>query len=359
MSGLTVGCFSIEDHELKAHVEAHPSSSSRIDTLRRTLTHQNLLLVTLILVNTVANMSMPLFLDPIASPLATLLLTIFLVLTFGEVLPQSLCIGPRKARSPPVQPPGAPRVRNHHARAWLALHVAHPRRTQVTIIAFFTPAIRALMLVCFPVARPLAFVLDRLVGTSSDESSAGGAATEGEPSPARVVRAHTTAGVKGIRGRPATHEAGADEPAAADPDADPASEEPPTATSPRAAAEPDSLGMLPYGTAGWAKTLDKEIRRHMSLSPGEHYRLQLVPAEISAEIPEVDEVAVVEDAGAGSRPGGSRARALRACSCEHMGAPLVVNAAADESPAGNDGGARRPGQYSSYDMRSVTATEYT
>ena len=235
----------------------------------------------------------------------------------------------------------------------------------MTIIAFFTPVIRALMVLCFPVARPLAFVLDRLVGTSAEEGAGG--APEGEPGPTRVVRAHTSVDVNGRRARPATHEPCADasgapapavEPAAADPDADPASEQPPPATPPRAAAERDSLGMLPYGTAGWAKTLDKEIRRHMSLSPGEHYRLQLVPAEISAEIPEADEAAVVEQADAGSRPGRTRTRALRACSCELMGAPLVVNAAA-ASPKGDDGGARRPGQYSSYDMRSITTTEYT
>ena len=83
-----------------------------------------------------------------------------------------------------------------------------------------------------------------------------------------------------------------------------------------------------------------------------------MPGEISPEIPEADEAAVVEQADAGSRPGRTRTRVLRACSCELMGAPLVVNAAA-ASPKGDDGGARRPGQYSSYDMRSITTTEYT
>ena len=98
MQGLSVGCFSLTEAELRAYASRWPSSRGRIAAIRHMLRKQNLLLSTLVFANTAANMSLPIFLDPIASPAVTLVLSVTLVLIMGEILPQSICIGPRRVR---------------------------------------------------------------------------------------------------------------------------------------------------------------------------------------------------------------------------------------------------------------------
>ena len=84
---------------------------------------------------------MPIFLDRLTSPLAAVALSMSVVLLFGEVIPQAVCS--RYGLAVGAQ------------AAWL---------------------VRILMVVCFPVAAPLAAVLDRALG-GGDHAGAGGASS--------------------------------------------------------------------------------------------------------------------------------------------------------------------------------------
>lgn len=54
------------------------------------------MLVTLLLCNAAAMETLPIFLDRIFSPLVAVLISITLILMFGEIIPQALCTGPKQ-----------------------------------------------------------------------------------------------------------------------------------------------------------------------------------------------------------------------------------------------------------------------
>ena len=97
--------------------------------------------MTLVLCNAFATETLPIFLDRLTSPLAAVALSMSVVLLFGEVIPQAVC-----------------------SRYGLAVGAQ---------AAWF---VKLLMVVCWPVAAPLAAVLDRTLGGGDHGSGGGGSA---------------------------------------------------------------------------------------------------------------------------------------------------------------------------------------
>ena len=97
MSGLTVGYLSVDDltMELKATTGTDEEKfySSRVLPV---VANRHWLLCTLLLMNSFAMEALPVFLDRIFSRLTAVVISVTLLLIFGEVIPQALCTGPRQ-----------------------------------------------------------------------------------------------------------------------------------------------------------------------------------------------------------------------------------------------------------------------
>jgi len=125
-AGLILSLMSLEPNELRRKAKLGDPKAAKIYPLRK---KGNQLLCTLILANVAANASLAIFLGSKTSGIVAGLLSTFLITLFAEILPQSLL--PRFALSF-----GA-------SSAWL--------------VSF-------LLIVLSPIARPIAWVLDRLFG---------------------------------------------------------------------------------------------------------------------------------------------------------------------------------------------------
>jgi metal transporter CNNM len=125
-SGLTLGLMSLGPHMLKRKMALGDWRARRIYAVRK---HGNLLLVTLLVGNVAAISTLSIFLDHIAPGVIAGLLTTGLVTVFGEILPQA--VFSRFAMNLGAQ------------TAWL---------------------VRIVMFVLYPVAAPLAWILDKTLG---------------------------------------------------------------------------------------------------------------------------------------------------------------------------------------------------
>lgn len=130
VSGLTIGLFSLDRLGLEVLRQSGEASEQRhAARILPLVKKEHLLLVTLLLCNAIANEALPIFLDRILSPVWAVVVSVTLVLIFGEVIPQALfkehalCIG-----------------------AWLA------------------PVVHVLMTVCYPITWPITKLLEFLVG---------------------------------------------------------------------------------------------------------------------------------------------------------------------------------------------------
>ena len=96
-SGLTIGLMSLDLDELKMIQSApinphHPHNHEYAALIIPLVSDHHLLLVTLLLSNAAAMEALPIFLDKVCpSPLVAILMSVTLVLFFGEVIPQALC----------------------------------------------------------------------------------------------------------------------------------------------------------------------------------------------------------------------------------------------------------------------------
>ena len=99
MSGLTVGYSSIDymqlEIKLKNGTEDEKKDAQRILPI---LNRKHLLLSTLLLSNALAMESLPIFLDAIMPAALAILVSTSIVLVFGEVVPQAICIGPNQIK---------------------------------------------------------------------------------------------------------------------------------------------------------------------------------------------------------------------------------------------------------------------
>lgn len=95
MSGLTVGLLSIDalDLEMKlangTELEKH-----KCKRVLGIISQHHTLLVTLLVANAIAMETLPIFLNDIFGSFLAVLMSVVLVLIFGEILPQALCTGP-------------------------------------------------------------------------------------------------------------------------------------------------------------------------------------------------------------------------------------------------------------------------
>lgn len=132
MSGLQVGLFSIDPMKLallKMDKESDPDDQRRAEALTPLLQRHHWLLVSLLIVNAVAMEALPIFLDALVPSYAAIIISVTLVLIFGEIIPQALC-----TRSP------------------------------LAIGAMFAPMVKLLMALTMPVSYPVAQFLDWLLG---------------------------------------------------------------------------------------------------------------------------------------------------------------------------------------------------
>ncbi|GAB4817855.1 hypothetical protein N2152v2_004901 [Parachlorella kessleri] len=111
MSGLTLGLLSLDTVDLEVLQRPH------------------VLLVTLLVCNAAAAEALPLFLDRLADPVTAVLVSVTVVLLFGEIIPQALC-----------------------------------SRYGLQIGATAAPFVRLLMWATWPISWPIGWVLDRVLG---------------------------------------------------------------------------------------------------------------------------------------------------------------------------------------------------
>mmetsp|Transcript_57200 Transcript_57200/g.90680 ORF Transcript_57200/g.90680 Transcript_57200/m.90680 type:complete len:755 (-) Transcript_57200:27-2291(-) len=149
-AGLTMGMVSIEPFDLKVLMAAKAEDCANVDEraalqekqkyaqrLRPILSDHHLLLVTLLLLNSVANEALPIFLDKVVPEAMAVLLSVTAVLIFGEIMPSAVFTGPAQ-------------LRISANLAWL---------------------VRLMQVLLCPLAWPIARILDRLLpGGHADDA---------------------------------------------------------------------------------------------------------------------------------------------------------------------------------------------
>lgn len=146
-AGLTMGLMSLSQFDLRllGSVRSEECSStqevrqlkldrqaaSRVQPL---LKDHHRLLVTLLLLNSIANEALPIFLDQIMPAYMAVIISVTCVLFLGEILPSAIFTGP----------------------------------SQLSIAAVFSPLVRCLQLVFCPLAVPLKQLLDVIVGHADE-----------------------------------------------------------------------------------------------------------------------------------------------------------------------------------------------
>lgn len=134
MSGLTVGYLSIDD--LVLELKSKTGTDVEQECARKILpilNSRHWLLVTLLLWNATAMEALPIFLNKLVDEFMAIIISVTLVLFFGEIIPQALCTGP----------------------------------SQLQIASFLSPLVNYLMNISFPVSYPIALLLDHLLGKHS------------------------------------------------------------------------------------------------------------------------------------------------------------------------------------------------
>lgn len=142
-AGLTMGLVSLSDFDMRLllvtrtddcstqeqllQLEMEQEAASRVSPL---LKDHHRLLVTLLLLNSVANEALPIFLDQILPSYMAVLVSVTCVLFFGEILPSAVFTGPQ----------------------------------QLPLAAAMAPVVRCLQLLFMPAALPIKMMLDNMVG---------------------------------------------------------------------------------------------------------------------------------------------------------------------------------------------------
>lgn len=92
MSGLTVGLSSIDPLKLNIFSAVQvEEDAGRLEKLKSILSYHHWMLVTLLLANSVAMEALPLFLEKMMPQYLSVILSVTVVLIFGEILPQAIC----------------------------------------------------------------------------------------------------------------------------------------------------------------------------------------------------------------------------------------------------------------------------
>ncbi|WJX52387.1 DUF21 domain-containing protein, variant 2 [Trifolium repens] len=106
-----------------------PHDRKHAEKILPVVRNQHLLLCTLLICNAAAMEALPIFLDSLVTAWGAILISVTLILLFGEIIPQSVC-----------------------------------SRYGLAIGASVTPFVRVLVWICYPVAFPISKLLDYLLG---------------------------------------------------------------------------------------------------------------------------------------------------------------------------------------------------
>ncbi|KAK1433580.1 hypothetical protein QVD17_10492 [Tagetes erecta] len=130
MAGLTLGLMSLGLVDLEVLIQSgRPRDRIHASKIFPVVKNQHLLLCTLLIGNSLAMESLPIFLDKLVPPWAAVLISVTLILMFGEILPQAICT-----------------------------------RYGLTVGATVAPFVRLLLWFFFPIAYPISKVLDWMLG---------------------------------------------------------------------------------------------------------------------------------------------------------------------------------------------------
>lgn len=130
-AGLTVGLLSLDETKLEIKMMTGTSSEKAAAKLiLPIIKRHHLLLVTLLLFNSVANETLPIFLGSLVPNYLAVILSVFLVLIFGEIIPSALFTGP----------------------------------TQLTTAARLTNFVYFLFILFYPISFPISLILDYIFG---------------------------------------------------------------------------------------------------------------------------------------------------------------------------------------------------
>lgn len=149
-AGLTMGLLSLDPLMLLIKIRAGSTKKEQEQAaaLLPIVKQHHLLLVTLLLLNSLANEALPLFLEVLVSPIVAVILSVTLVLFFGEIIPSAIFTGPNKVE--------------------IAYHMV--------------PLVKLVMLLLWPLAYPIATLLDMVLHHDGDDDhgDGGGAFDRGE-----------------------------------------------------------------------------------------------------------------------------------------------------------------------------------
>jgi CBS domain containing-hemolysin-like protein len=141
-AGLTMGLLSLDPLLLliKMRAGATKLEQDQAASLLPLVKQHHLLLVTLLLLNSIANEALPLFLEVLVSPVVAVVLSVTLVLFFGEIIPSAVFTGPNK----------------------------------IAIASRLTPVVKTVMCLLYPLAYPIAKLLDHVLHEGDDSDGSGG-----------------------------------------------------------------------------------------------------------------------------------------------------------------------------------------
>jgi metal transporter CNNM len=125
-SGLTIGLLGLDKSELEIKMKTGDKRAVKIYSVRK---NGNLLLVTLLLGNVLVNSILSVYLGDMFSGLIAVIFSTALIVVFGEILPQAIFY-----------------------------------RHAMLIGMYFVPVVKLFQLIFFPVAWPIAKILDKFLG---------------------------------------------------------------------------------------------------------------------------------------------------------------------------------------------------
>lgn len=135
-AGLTMGLVSQELLDLRIkEVAGNQEEKNQARSLIPLLQDHHRLLVTLLLINAMANEALPLFLDKIVPAYMAVILSVTLVLFFGEIIPSAIFSGPNK----------------------------------LAVSSRLAPVVKILLLILYPLAWPIGKLLDKVLHEDDDE----------------------------------------------------------------------------------------------------------------------------------------------------------------------------------------------
>jgi len=138
-AGLTMGLLSLDPLMLTIKMTAAATEQERkqATALLPVVQQHHLLLVTLLLLNAMANEALPLFLDALVPSYLAVILSVTLVLFFGEIIPSAVFTGP----------------------------------SQMRLASRLIPLVKLVMLLLLPISYPIAKLLDCLLHDEDDMGS--------------------------------------------------------------------------------------------------------------------------------------------------------------------------------------------